>query len=106
VIGPLGEQLFVISVQEFNRLCAGRFVALTLEGGPTLAGLRRARSRSHTIIRVDGLATEDDGTISQFSLRLERFQIQAASILPRPSVISDAEGQVYRMGSGFWEEIE
>ena len=94
----------MISSQEFDRICAGHFAALTLEGGLTLQGYAARDLADGELIRVDGLAAEEDGSISQFSLRLERSQVQAASLLPEPPAVTDSAGTVHRMQSAFWEE--
>ncbi len=96
----------MISTQEFDSLCTGHFAALTLEGGPTLQGYTRRDSTHGKFILFDGLATEDDGTVSKFSHRLERSQIQAASLLSEPPSVTDCNGTIHRMRAAFWEETE
>jgi len=96
----------MISIQEFDHLCAGHFAALTLESGITLHGYAGRDLADVKFIRVDGLVTEDDGTVGQFSVRLERSQIQQASILTEAPVATASDGTVHRMRSAFWKNIE
>ena len=93
----------MISFKEFEDLCTGHFAALTLEGGPTIQGYAGGDPAHANCIRVDGLALEDDGTVSQFSLCLERSQIQTANLLPETPTITDFGGIVHCMRPGFWE---
>ena len=92
----------MISAEGFDRLCGGAFVSVTLAGGPTLQGYAAQDPDQAQRLRVDGFAREDDGRVSQFSLSLERSQIEAADILPNAPEATDSDGIVHRMQPAFW----
>jgi hypothetical protein len=96
----------MISNHDFERLCAGRFVSLTLVAGPTVDGYAARDLDRVALIRVDGLALEDDDSISRFSLRLECSQIDTAVILSDAPAVTDLHGAIHRMRPSFWDTIE
>lgn len=93
----------MISDDEFNRLCAAQFVSLTLAGGPTVQGYAAQDPDDRQLLRVDGLALENDGTVTPFSLRLERSQIESAEILLDAPVVRDRDGTVHQMRRSFFD---
>jgi hypothetical protein len=96
----------MISSADFDRLCSGDFVQLTLILGPTIQGYA-ARDPDHDqLLRVDGFALEDDGSVSQLSVRIERSQIETADILPNAPEVIDSRGIIHRMQSAFWDNTE
>jgi hypothetical protein len=73
-----------------------------LAGGPTIEGYATRDTDDLQLLRVDGLALEDDGSVSQFSLRLELTQIEAVLVLPNAREFTDSGGTVHRMQAALW----
>ena len=94
----------MISADEFNGLAGGQFVHLRLLHGPTIEGYAARDPGDSNLLRVDGLAVVDDGSVGQFSLRLERAHIEAALILKDPPEVIDSQNRVHRMRPEFWSE--
>ena len=87
-------------------LKVGNFAALTLNGGMTISGYAGEDPDRAGVLRIDGLALEDDGSVSQFSLRLEQSQIQAATVLNGAPTVSDGVDRIHRMRAAFWADME
>ncbi len=82
----------MISAHEFNGLVASQFVSVKLAGGPAVKGYAARDPDDLQRLRVDGLALEDDGSVSHFSLRLEQSQIEHADVLPSAPKVTDSQG--------------
>ncbi|MGH7982690.1 MAG: hypothetical protein ACREFF_06030 [Candidatus Udaeobacter sp.] len=91
----------MMSADEFNRLAAGQFVSVKLAGGPTVEGYAARDPDDPQRLRVNGLALEDDGSVSQFSLQLEQSQIEAVAVLSNAPEVTDSQGRVHRMPAAF-----
>ena len=94
----------MIPSDEFDRFCNGQFTSVTLESGPIVQGYAARDLQDFRLMRIDGFTLEDDGRVSQFSLRLEQSQIKAASVLKEPPAVTDLDGTVHRMRSAFWDD--
>ena len=87
----------MISADQFDRLCAGQFVRLTLIGGPSIEGYAARDPESPSQLRIDTLTLEDDGTVSEVSLRLQSPQIDSAEVLQNPPMVIDRHGITHRV---------
>jgi hypothetical protein len=86
----------------FRLASAGGFVRLTLRGGPTVSGYGAADPDDPSYLRFDTLAPEDDGTLSQISLRLRAGDIDAIQPLAAAPVFPGPEGSVVVLSAALW----
>jgi len=92
----------MISADEFDRLVAGQFVSMKVAGGPTIEGFAARDRDDRRLIRVDGLALENDGSVSEFSLRLERLHIEAVVVLLSAPEVRYSQGTVHCVQAALW----
>lgn len=95
----------MLSDEEFHRLCSGGFVRVTLVDGPTLQGYAATDPDDGNLLRVDGFAFEEDGMVSEFSVRLRPSQIETGVTLGEAPEVADPNGRIYRMKAAFFDRV-
>jgi len=82
----------------------GRFARVQLSGGPAIDGFAAADPSDSRFLRVDSLAAEDDGSLSQISLRLLPAGMASVEVLADAPRFQEADGSVVVMPASFWSE--
>jgi hypothetical protein len=82
----------------------GRFARVQLRGGPAIDGFAAADPSDARFLRVDSLVADDDGNLSQLSLRLLPADIISVEVLANAPRFQGANGLVIVMPASFWSE--
>ena len=96
----------MINSTQFQQLKGGGFVSIQLENGPQLSGFAAQDLEIPRLLRLDGMIENGEGSLSQFALRLEQAEIEAAQWLAEPPVFASGTGETYTMNAAFWSNMD
>ena len=82
----------------------GQFARVQLRGGPAIDGFAAADPSDARFLRVDTLAPEGDGSLSQVSLRLLPADMTSLEVLAGPPHFKDVDGSAVVMPASLWPE--
>jgi hypothetical protein len=94
----------MVDPDDIRWVYGGGFVRLTLCGGPTVSGHAASDPEDAKVLRLDGLASEGDGGMSQFSLRLQPGDIEAIEAIQSAPLYADPNGTDVAMPAAFWPD--
>ena len=96
----------MITPAQFQRLKNGGFASIQLANGPLLSGFAAQDTEVARFLRLDGLIENEDGSLSQFALRLELAEIEGADFLDRAPIFTDRAGTQSSMNAEFWQDMD
>ena len=89
-----------------EKVRSGAFVTISLLDGPTLTGYAAQDPEVNSLIRLDGIAFDDDESLCHFSLRVRENEIAAIQVLERAPSFKDKYGNKEVMSNNFWNDLD
>ncbi len=80
------------------------FARVQLRGGGTIAGWVGRDPECGDRLRLDGLAEEDDGSLTPFSLSLDAQDIETVELLAEAPAVIRPGGSRAIIPAGFWPD--
>jgi hypothetical protein len=82
----------------------GGFARIKLRGGPTISGYAGTDPHNPRFLRLDSFVAEDDGSLSQVSLRLTTGDVETVEVLADAPRFRNRDGTPVVMPASFWPE--
>ena len=82
----------MITPAQFQQLKLGGFASIQLKNGPLLSGFAAQDLELPKLLRLDGMIENEEGSLSQFALRLEPAEIEGAEFLDQEPTFTDSAG--------------
>lgn len=93
-----------MSDSNIEQLRRGSFACVHLRGGPVISGYAATDPEDARFVRLDSLVSEDDGSLSQISLRLSADNIESVKVLSDAPRFRNADGLTVVMPASLWLE--
>lgn len=91
---------------QFEEAQRGHFVIATLGDGQQFSGFAAQDPQNPTLLRLDGLAVTENGSLARFSLRLESETIENLQLLLTSPTFLDQNGREIGMDGAFWPQSD
>ena len=96
----------MIEHTQFKEAQRGHFVIATLGDGQQFSGFAAQDPQNPALLRLDGLAITESGSLARFSLRLEHEGIENLQLLLTSPTFIDRDGREQSMDGAFWPQHE